>query len=91
MFSKYLTVGAYRGPKSCPEHITKIDELYHSNKERKLWLWLYERRVLNLCDHTSKTQKSAIVVNEESTRKSTSRAKHFDKRIYESCVSIKSI
>ena len=32
-------------------------------------LWLYERRVLNLCDHISKTQKSAIVVNEESTRK----------------------
>ena len=32
-------------------------------------LWLYERRVLNLCDHISKTQKSAVVVNEGSTRK----------------------
>ena len=38
-------------------------------RNESFWLWLYERRVLNICDHIRKTQKSATVLNEKGTRK----------------------
>ena len=70
IFSKDPIVNVCRGLKPNSEHITKAEKLC-------------ERRALNICGQISKTQKNAMVVNEESTLV-TRRAKRFGKSIYQS-------